>query len=641
MQGDPATTEQPDPRALIETAHDLIASVDAEGRWTYVNAAAERIYGYTPEEMLGRPFTELLDPAHAQDNLSVFGRVISGESVDGFETVHRHKDGSPVTMLFNAVPVLDAGGRVVGVTATGTDVTERSRAAAEVRAAHARMQSILDNTAVAVYIKDREGRYTFANRYVADFFGLTREEVLGRRDADLLPPDDAAVLRAADLQVLDTGELLEREETAGERTYLTVKFPLRDDRGAPVEVCGISIDVTERERARVELRRRANEQAALAELGVRAFKEPSLAEMSGWTAEMVLRLLGVDACVVYAHDHGARRLNLVGWAGRDGIPRPPESGSVADVPASIDALADASPVVITDTRSDPRIAESGRSFAIGFESTVTVPLLGAEGLQGLVSVFSQSPPAEVDLAFLQAVAAVLAMAFERARADAALEERNREIAQLAAARGRLVVEALGAEDRERARLADAIHDDALQNLLAVRQDLAEAERHPERALEVMVKAREIIELTVRGLRELISTVHPVSLGHAGIEASLSSLADSYARRAGFHVEVRVEPDAGSGHDPLVLRIARELLTNVEKHARASRVELRARRDGESVVLEVEDDGRGMAEGRAADAVRAGHIGLASATERVSALGGHFDVSSSPGAGTRVRVELPA
>ena len=299
------------------------------------------------------------------------------------------------------------------------------------------------------------------------------------------------------------------------------------------------------------------------------------------------------------------------------------------------------PTAVVTSGSDPRLPPGLRYFAARFACFVAVPLVATGGLQGGIAVGSASEPPAEEIAFLQAIANVLATAFERERAQAALDDRNREIAELAAARGRLVVEALAAEDRERARLAETIHDHALQNLLAVRQDLVDAERRPEERQELVAGARQLVEETARSLRDLISSVHPVTLRHGGLETALTSLAESHARRGGFEAEVVVAEGVAGDHDALLLRIAGELLTNVEKHAQASRVDVSARRDGERIVLQVEDDGLGMDPRRGLDAVRAGHIGLASASERVKALGGSFRVSSTPGEGTRVRVELPA
>ena len=115
-------------RLLVETSNDLIWSVDAGGRWTFLNReAARRIYGYEVEEMLGRPFTDFLSPQQAQADLQVFERIKGGQSYFRYETIHLRKDGSPVHLSFNAMEVRDAEGKVCGTAGTASDITEHKR----------------------------------------------------------------------------------------------------------------------------------------------------------------------------------------------------------------------------------------------------------------------------------------------------------------------------------------------------------------------------------------------------------------------------------------------------------------------------------------------------------------------------------
>ncbi|MDA0225914.1 MAG: PAS domain S-box protein, partial [Proteobacteria bacterium] len=104
-------------RDLVETSNDLIWSVDLEGRWTYLNAAAVRqIYGCDPGDLLGRPFADILSPAVRERDLAVFRRLLEGEPVFNYETRHVRRDGSLVDLSFNAIALRDARGAVAGTT---------------------------------------------------------------------------------------------------------------------------------------------------------------------------------------------------------------------------------------------------------------------------------------------------------------------------------------------------------------------------------------------------------------------------------------------------------------------------------------------------------------------------------------------
>jgi two-component system NarL family sensor kinase len=218
-----------------------------------------------------------------------------------------------------------------------------------------------------------------------------------------------------------------------------------------------------------------------------------------------------------------------------------------------------------------------------------------------------------------------------------LTRRAGRIAALVRARGRLMVDVLAAEDRERTRLADWLHDGAVQNLLVAGQDLAEAERGDRSALQ---RARGIVRDTIPQLRSVLVDLHPGLLTSAGLRPALEALAAAQARHGSYAVDVAVDDAAPGDHDQLLLSLARELLINVGKHAGAQRVRVSVRRQRNETVLEVSDDGVGFDPARRAQALAAGHIGLASSVERVEASGGRVDIVSAPGQGTRVLVTLP-
>jgi two-component system NarL family sensor kinase len=218
----------------------------------------------------------------------------------------------------------------------------------------------------------------------------------------------------------------------------------------------------------------------------------------------------------------------------------------------------------------------------------------------------------------------------------ALGRRASEVAALAASRGRLVAQTLDAEDHYRRELAEALHDDALQNLLAARQELA-----PDRADAAdFAMVRLGLDRTVAQLRGAVFDLHPYLLDHAGLGPALNAVAEEAARRGGFTPEVHVDPDVPSEHDQLLFSVGRELIRNVARHANADHLRATVTRDGDAATLVVSDDGRGFAHDRLPVAPLTGHIGLASMAERVEAVGGTFAIGGAPGAGTRVQVRLP-
>ena len=245
--------------------------------------------------------------------------------------------------------------------------------------------------------------------------------------------------------------------------------------------------------------------------------------------------------------------------------------------------------------------------------------------------------ADVDVLVVQA----LFLAWAGAAAvvvSALLRARDQRIRAAAHERGRLVAQALSAEERERGRLAELLHDDAVQNLLLARHELRDHHRrHDEDSYR---RADAALASTVDQLRGEIFELHPYVLDHAGLRAALTAHAESAARRCGANVVVGVDAADAGAHEQLVLSLARELLANAARHANARTIELRLTHDADAVVLVVRDDGEGFDPERRAMAVAEGHIGLATSAERAAAVDGTFEVTSAPGAGTTVTIRLP-
>ncbi|EID76252.1 MULTISPECIES: sensor histidine kinase [Rhodococcus] len=218
-----------------------------------------------------------------------------------------------------------------------------------------------------------------------------------------------------------------------------------------------------------------------------------------------------------------------------------------------------------------------------------------------------------------------------------LVRRSATVISLMDVRRQLIAESMGAEERERRQLAEDLHDGPLQNVLAARLDVEEAlERNPD---DMLVAAESALRETAAQLRSTVTTLHPQVLAQLGLTAALRELTDLYARR-GFEMSVSLDDVGHPDCQELLYRVARELLTNVTRHARATTIEFALTRADGRTTLTVADDGAGFDPAVVPERVAQGHIGLASHIVRVESLGGTFDVTSSPGSGTRVVVTVP-
>jgi len=219
-----------------------------------------------------------------------------------------------------------------------------------------------------------------------------------------------------------------------------------------------------------------------------------------------------------------------------------------------------------------------------------------------------------------------------------LERRTELASRLVADRARLLTDALEAEHRERKALAESLHDNAIQNLLSARHELEEAAEtvtHP-----ALARADDALVAAAGQLREAVFDLHPYVLEAAGLEAALRSIANEAAARGRLRLRLDLHcPDRHDG-DQLVFSAARELLSNVVRHADASGVAVRLAEANGDLVLVVEDDGRGFPPGLPDERLADGHIGLAAQRVRIESAGGRMELFSAPGDGTRVEVRVP-
>jgi PAS domain S-box-containing protein len=237
-------------RQLVETSHDLIWSMDLEGRFTFVNDAVRMTHGYEPEEMIGRPFTDFQTPLMGERDRLLASRIVDGPDFQQYETEHLRKDGTTLVLSVNYVVARGPDGQLIGSTGTARDVTEQKRVEDAVASKHRQMQAIIDNSPLVIYAKDADHRYLLANRELEVHLGLPAGDAVGRADDELVGEAQAAERRIADQKVLDSGRALEAEETLSvggrERAYVLHRFPLRAADGSVYGVCGIGTDITER-----------------------------------------------------------------------------------------------------------------------------------------------------------------------------------------------------------------------------------------------------------------------------------------------------------------------------------------------------------------------------------------------------------
>jgi two-component system, sensor histidine kinase len=180
-----------DPRAelaaIVESLDEAIIGKTLEGTVTSWNLGAERLYGYTADEVIGRSIVMIAPPGRQSEVTEIMARLEGGERVPPFETVRRHKDGRLIPIRLSVSPIKDPSGRTIGSASISRDLTAQKQAESALRASQQQAIEILESISDGFYTLDREERLTYVNRRTEELWGRRREEVLGRPFRDVFP----------------------------------------------------------------------------------------------------------------------------------------------------------------------------------------------------------------------------------------------------------------------------------------------------------------------------------------------------------------------------------------------------------------------------------------------------------------------
>ena len=356
---------------------------------------------------------------------------------------------------------------------------------------------------------------------------------------------------------------------------------------------------------------------------------------------MVTETADTDVCFVHLLDSRGTRLQLRGAT-------PPFDDLVGKIELALGegvsgwVALHGEPAVLVDRKADdPRYRYIPALHGEDFTSMVSVPVVTPLGhLVGVLNVHTKLRRefTSADVELLRSVAGLVAGAIENARLHSRLAEREEALERFAE-------QMVEWQEHESRRLAGEIHDGISQRIVSLFFHLSAAADaigdEPEIAAEQVARAQELAAAALDETRSAIAGLRPPVLDDLGLAASLESLGRSFPQ---LDVQVEAASCRIAEHlETAVYRTAQEALQNVVKHAHARTVWVHVSVQDDKVLLEVRDDGQGLAAaalGMGGDCAGPTGFGLSGMRERAELLGGKLQLSSSPGRGTTVRLVLP-
>lgn len=259
--------------AIVDSSDDVIVSKDLNGIIQSWNAAAERLFGYTAAEVIGRPITILIPPELHQQEQEILARLRRGERIDHFETVRVTKSGQRLNVSLTISPIRDADNKIIGASKILRDISERKHTDALLREKESLLRAAFAQTYSFLCLLSLDGTILEANRAALEGTGYQRAEVVGKKIWDVWwarLPEEQQILKRSLANAVEG--LSVREECSYAMRDGSIRFadrtlnPVLDDNGKVVIIVASGLDITEQRLTRSMLEDRVKERTRELEL---------------------------------------------------------------------------------------------------------------------------------------------------------------------------------------------------------------------------------------------------------------------------------------------------------------------------------------------------------------------------------------
>lgn len=619
---------------------------------SYVSPQVERMLGTSVERWLEQPFY-WITRIHPDDRERILARIDAAcieERGSVEEYRFRSEDGRVVWVRDEAAPVRDDDGRVLFWQGALADITDRKTTEEALEESERRntlmIESVSDH---AMVMLEADGTIVSWNPGAERLFGYTEAEAVGKNVAMFAPEDQrrgGEVARDLRFAIEHGPAEMEgwRVRKDGSRFWgHVVTTPIKGERQQLVGLARVTRDLTERREAERKLSQRVRQQAAVAELGMRALANAGPEPLMDEAAHIVARTLDLPFSALFlvvdetiATEAATLRLAYgTGW--RPGLvgslELPPEPGSLLWY-----TLAGGDPIVLPE--ASPQVARALPLLLTdhGVRACASVVLrVGVRPIGVLLAASDQGIPFEdSEVYFLQAITNVVGSFLERTRAEDLLKAVDAD-------RSRLLGRLLTSQEEERAHVSRELHDDLAQtltgmSLFAASLELSTEGKEHDTAKRIGSMAADAAE----AIRRLIFDLRPLELEDGLVDAT-QRLTEAAAARRGKEIAfvLRGEPRRlGEDVEATVYRIAQETLNNVVKHAPEAEASISLGYEEDRLEVVARDEGPGF-EVVPVESAEGHHVGLVGMSERAALIGARLEIRSGAGIGTTVMLVVPA
>jgi PAS domain S-box-containing protein len=678
--------------AVVESSDDAILSLGLDTIITTWNRGAERMFGYTAAEAVGKSVSMLIPPESEDEEPRIVQRILDGDRVDHYDTIRMRKDGVRLNISLTVSPIYNGAGEIVGVSKIARDITDWK----QVEVSRSRLAAVVESSDDAIISMNLDTTITSWNQGAERTFGYTAEEAIGKSVSMLIPPDSEDE-EPKILQRILNGERVDHYETVRMRkdgTLLDVSLtvsPVLDSAGNIRGVSKISRDITEKKRAEAALREETRILELLNSTGKAIASQLSLEGVVQTVTDSATKLIGAKfgAFFYTVKNEAGETMQLFTLSGA-----PAEAfakfGHPRATPLFGPTFIGGAPVRADDVTKDPRYGQFGPHYGmpkghLPVRSYLGVPVVSRTG-EVIGGLFFGHPDAGVfterSERLIVGMAAQAAIAIDNARLYDAAQKEIKE--------RKKVEEALRGAQEELRRHAETLEEQVADRTARLRETIQELEafsysvshdmRSPLRAMQGYSDALledhsqrldETAQDYLKRIRRAASRMDlliqdvlaysrvakgDIDLQPVDVEHVIADVIQHYPALEAKNADIRVVGPIPKvvGHEAYLTQIVSNLLSNAVKFVPAGTrpaVEIRAKSEGEMVRIIFKDNGIGIAPehqkqifqifGRVYSEKKfeGTGIGLAIAKKAAERMGGAVGVESTMGQGSEFFVIL--
>ncbi|MEA5519892.1 PAS domain S-box protein [Limnoraphis robusta] len=256
--------------AIVESSEDAIFSKNLEDIITSWNAGAEKIFGYTAQEMIGKSGKELISADYKPEEENILKRIIQGERIEHYDTKRRKKDGTIIDVSLSVSPIKDENGNIIGASKIARNIAERKKSEVALQESEVRYRQLINNLSAGFVIHAADTSILLCNSKASELLGLSMEQMIGktaidqawyfiREDGSRMPTEEYPIHRVLSTQTPLKNYLLGINKGSPPLTWVLVNaYPEFEANGELKQVVISFIDITKRKQAEEEIQHTRN-----------------------------------------------------------------------------------------------------------------------------------------------------------------------------------------------------------------------------------------------------------------------------------------------------------------------------------------------------------------------------------------------